>query len=407
MASYIYEICIGVAICFSMILVFRILRYADYNPFHLEIAINRLWPNMSKLNVQLLYIICLIMIMLPLMFIVVFAYFLNKRGPYGKLWNISLGAGLMISMIYVGIIGCLSWKHSLWYRTWFENACLCFCALGFIAFLALYESHDYMSYYEPHTTICFVPNLVFMTIFIYSITVESSINLVQLYFQFLQYYEKKAKSSIKEEIKSPASLISPQGSKEESKEETSQIENEANTPEPNLINLSLIVSKVSVESGERSHVARAPQEFPVLQHRLNLQTQEIERADNYYKQEFQEIVKAIKETNKNEVLKRVLSLGLVGFSYVIYNAVHYIIDVKTKYKRIGMIQTFVVIYLDLLILLWSRSKLRKPRHPIIEPTLLMLICRVILCLSSRYWIITHCAIFLILTSVMGTSLCKY
>lgn len=58
-------------------------------------------------------------------------------------------------------------------------------------------------------------------------------------------------------------------------------------------------------------------------------------------------------------------------------------------------------------MLWSRSKLRRVPATITESSLLMLLCRIALSFSARYWVLSHCAIYAVLSVVIVSSLCEY
>ena len=313
-------------------------------------------------------------------------------------------------MTYTTIVGSLSWSHSMWCLTWMEILCFFLFIGEIIVFLYAYDFLDEIFDYETHSIFFFVGSLVPMVLFMYSLSARSGLDLDHLYTNFLIYYEKKFKERpVREEASNEPEKVEiipieiPRVEEEVKKEELKELPNEDNN-ELNEINMSLVISKASVESGEKSHVGEIPQMFPGTSiHEIEESIPSIP-AETRYKQEFQEILAmTIGFAKTSETLKCILWLVIVAGAYSIYNVEYSKNSERYVYLHIGVTQTLYLIYLDIVIILWSKSKLRKSSASITESSLLMLLSRIALSFSLRYWVICQCAIYVVLSSIISTS----
>ena len=339
---------------------------------------------------------------------------------YYQEYTLTVGTGTLVLTTYTTTIGFMSWRRSMWCFTWFERTCFILFVIEIIVFLYAYDYLDEIFDYETHTIFFFVVSLVPMVLFIYSLSARTSLDLDHLYENFILYYRNKLKErppvqteDIKLNVPENANVQienSKDKDKDKSEQDAEQNEEERQN-EVNVINMSLLLSKISMESGERSHSGNIPQAFPEMQDSALpeiLNETKIITAETRYRQEFEEILNMTTNFAKtSETVKCILYLIVVAIAYVIYNVEYRMYNDKKIYTRIGIVQTFYLIYFDILIISWSKSKLSESPRSITESSLLMLVCRISLGTTVRYWVIAHCIIYTVLSSIIGTSLCDY
>jgi hypothetical protein len=303
----------------------------------------------------------------------------------------------------------MSWKKSMWRFGWLAKICFVLFVIEILVFLYAYDYLDEIFDYEAHSIFFFVASLVPMTLFVYSLSARSGIDLEQVYKNFISYYRKKLKERPvvqSEEVKLEGRETPIESSKDELK-----CDQEERKSEINLINMSLVLSKASMKSGEMSHSRDIPRAFPEMQDNaipivINENPEVI--ADNQYEKDFKEIIYLTRNYAKtSETLKCVKYLLLTGFIYVLYNIEYKMQKKKGTFGKIGIVQTLYLIYFDLLIIFWSKSYLRSKAVSITTTSILMLACRVLLSIILRYWVITHGIIYVTLVSIIGNSLCAY
>jgi len=408
--DYAVELAIGSATLLSCGGSLLILHCANFKIRHIEIIIKRKWPRMPYPLVQVIYFFALLLLITPLA-IIIWLLIFTWGNTYYESYALTIGTGILLLMSYTTVVGFLSWRRSRWCLTWLEIACFGLFVIEMILFLYAYDFHDKLFDYETHSIIFFVFSLILMVFFMYSLSTRSGLYLDHLYRNFLNYYERKFNDKpIKDVVNIEVPVMSvdiPKAKEEIKKEEIKEQESDSGS-EANAINMSLIISRVSIQSGEKPHMGEIPQVFPGNSIPITCAEEPSMPADLRYKQEFKEILgMAIGSSKASETIKCIITLTLVSGVHILYNIGYTGSPDRSTYLAYGIMQTLYVIYFDITIILWSTSRLRKSVSTITESSVLMLFCRIILSLSLRYWVICHCVIYIVLSSIIGTSLCNY
>eukprot|EP00826_Nyctotherus_ovalis_P029385 TRINITY_DN2320_c0_g3_i1.p1 TRINITY_DN2320_c0_g3~~TRINITY_DN2320_c0_g3_i1.p1 ORF type:complete len:414 (+),score=85.45 TRINITY_DN2320_c0_g3_i1:178-1419(+) len=408
--DYATELAIGSITFVSSGASLLVLHCANFKVRHIEIIIKRRWPRMPYPLVKVMYLAALVLLVVPLAVIIWLLVYTWEKAYYES-YALSIGTGILLLMTYTTMVGFLSWRRSMWCLTWLEVVCSCLFAIEIIVFLYAYDFLDELFDYETHTIFFFVGSLVLMVLFMYALSARSGLCLDHLYRNFLRYYEQKLKDKPVQEvinIEVPVVQVGIPKVEEEVKKEEVKNESADGNSEVNAIDMSLIISKASMQSGEKSHIGNIPQIFPGESIPIIYADEPSLPADMRYKQEFREILgMTIGSAKTTDTVKCVITLVFVIGIYVFYNVGYVGSPDRSVYLVYGITQTLYVIYFDIIIILWSTSRLRKSSASITESTVLMLFCRIVLSLSLRYWVLCHCAIYLVLSSVISNSLCNY
>jgi len=367
---------------------------------------------MPRILVKALYIFILFLLIVPL-FVIGWLLLCAWRETHFRAYTLTVGTGTLILAAFTTVIGFMSWKKSMWRFGWIAKICFILFVIEILVFLYAYDYLDEIFDYETHSIFFFVASLVPMTLFVYSLSARSAIDLEHVYKNFVLYYRQKLKERPivqPEEVKFEDKRVHIEASKDEPKcgQECSQ---EDRRSEINLINMSMVLSKASMKSGEMSHSGDIPGAFPGIQDNpIPVIINEVPETtkDDQYEKDFKEIIYMTRNYSKTtETLKCAIYLLLSALIYATYNIEYQMQKKKRVFGRIGIIQTLYLIYFDLLIIFWSKSYLRNKVASITTTSVLMLACRVLLSVTLRYWVITHCIIYVILVSIVGNSLCAY
>jgi len=462
------EIITGCIVVVTMLFSWFILSNSNFKLRHIEIAIRRKFDYLPRPIVKILFYLSLLVLISPIVVIPFFSFF-SWENLFRHSFNISIGLGIILFIAYMGVIGVLSWQKSNWHTNWLHVICF-FCFVGgILCFAVTYDYLDERFDYETHTVIFFVGSLVFMVLFIYSLSARCALDLSQLYNNFLLYYENQLKERPipvqTEERKIPISAnfqnadkisIDPSDTPErspfenigspESKPEnftsqmnndidehsakqerpskmddpsfsnpipTVKVEGEDKRSEVNMIDMSQVLSKASIHSGEKSHSGNIPQAFPGVQMNLEPAAEFIITppplpAEVRYKQEFKEILEMTTGFAKTyETVKCLAYLILCAAMYILYTAEYSKNNTNKAYSLSGLVQMLFLVYFDFLIILWGRSGMRNLQISITKMSMLMLLVRICLSISLLYWVYFHCIIYIVLFSIIGTSVCSY
>lgn len=404
-SDYSIELSIGLVTLISCGLTIFILHWANFKFRHIEIAMKRKWPRMPRGLVKTLYISTLLLLIVPL-FVIGWLLLRAWQETRFKAYTLTVGTGTLILTAFTTTVGFMCWKKAMWCLSWVEKLCFFLFIIEILVFLYAYDYLDEIFDYETHSVFFFVGSLVPMTLFVYSLSARSGLDLDGLYRNFLVYYRKKLKDRPPpqtEEVKAERREVPAESSKDE------ELNQEERKIDVNMINMSLVLSKASIKSGEMSHLGDIPRAFPGLQdtsipminERPEVTTEE------EHKRDFQEILGMTRNSAKtSETLKCTVYLLITLAIYVTYN-IEYLTQHNAPYTRIGLTQTFYLIYFDLVIIAWSRSYLANSATSITKSSILMLLCRVLQSINLKYWVITHCVIYVTLVSIIGTSLCEH
>jgi hypothetical protein len=249
-----------------------------------------------------------------------------------------------------------------------------------------------------------------MVVFVYSLSARSGLAIDHLYKNFLLYYRRKLKERPPvqpEEVKIECLDNPLDNSKSEYKSEPG-LSLEERKSEIGMIDMSQVLSKASIRSGEMSHSGDIPRVFPGLQDKVTPNENQEVTVEDQYKKDFQEILNMTRNfTKTSKTYRCYLCLVLTAVIYIIYN-LEYQREAKKKiYTRIGIVQTSYLIYFDFLIICWNKSYLANSNTSIAKSCTLMLLYRLLLASKLRYWVLIHCIIYVILVSIIGTSLCNF
>ncbi len=429
---YLFELITGIGALISAILAFLVLHCANFKPRHIEIIIKKKWPRMPRALVKLIYVGGILLMISPIFCIVSFAYFCWEE-VFDRTFSLAVGTGTLSFMIYCMLVGFFSWKRSMWCLNSFQKLCFICTCLSVIGFGVTFDYFDPMFDYETHSVFFFVGSLVIMVLFTYSLFARSAINLHRLYTNFLAYYESRLKSRPPPEEKVeilpvPAGANSSedadrspnQSKKGEAKDDPQNAQDRSS--ELRMINMSQVLSHVSVESGDMSHEGQVPQVFPDVPPAAEPEEKNVSPqpnlAENRYREELREIVEITNKTARShERNKCLMYLVVLAATYTVYNIEYANSSKRPEYLTIGIVQTFFLIFFDILyrscgtslrrILLWSRSYLQPKQISITITCLLMLMCRIALSASLSNWVFLHCFICAVLSSVIAYSLCEY
>eukprot|EP00826_Nyctotherus_ovalis_P018407 TRINITY_DN15510_c0_g1_i9.p1 TRINITY_DN15510_c0_g1~~TRINITY_DN15510_c0_g1_i9.p1 ORF type:complete len:317 (-),score=77.21 TRINITY_DN15510_c0_g1_i9:43-993(-) len=294
--EYAIELNIGLVTLISCGLTIFILHWANFKFRHIEIAIKRKWPRMPRGLVKTLYISTLLLLIVPL-FVIGWLLLRAWQETRFKAYTLTVGTGTLILTAFTTTVGFMCWKKAMWCLSWIEKLCFFLFIIEILVFLYAYDYLDEIFDYETHSVFFFVGSLVPMTLFVYSFSARSGLDLDGLYQNFLVYYRKRLKERPSVQVEE----VKAESSKDEGRcEEFNQEERKMDV---NLIDMSLVLSKASIKSGEMSHLGDIPRAFPGLQD-TSIPIMRAMTTEEEYKKDFREILGMTRNSAKtSETLK--------------------------------------------------------------------------------------------------------
>ena len=213
--------------------------------------------------------------------------------------------------------------------------------------------------YETHTVSWFLINGLFMILAQYSFSARKAVDLHLLHKNYLSFYEKKIKDIMpqKPEISVEEPQIEEDKIEEISKEEVKKEEYPEEQPKEiavNMIQMSLVCSHVSMQSGEKSHSGQIPGAFPDLPAEALSIRAKIPEANNQnsqsseYKNQLQEILDITMQGNgTKQLIKSFAYLTIAIVDLAVYELI-YRLNAKQGYLIIGSIQLCYLVIFDIL-----------------------------------------------------------
>lgn len=342
----------------SVLVVVLVLHKIDFILGKIEIDTKKRWPRLPQYIIRTIYYLFILLLVCPIFFISFICY--QGSRVFSSFTNyFSIGLGCLLIFVYSCSIGFISWIKSFWSINWLHKSSFVVCVISCLALITAMDYCDPYFDYETHTVSWFLVNSIFMTLAQFSFSARKAVNLHALHKNYLSY-EKKIKDILPQ--KPEISLEEPQKNEEEKIEEISkeEIKKEENVEEQpreiavNMIQMSLVCSHVSMQSGEKSHTGQIPEAFPDLPSDALTMRAKASDTNNPvlqsvdYKNQLQEILDMTMQGNGSYQLIKSFAYITVAIVYLAAYELIYRLNAEKDYLIIGAIQLCFLVAFDIL-----------------------------------------------------------